>query len=146
MKKSFLFLFFMLMLAFCPFAKADDDNDEWLKHLDVYNGDGLDKPVNAIEYQKIGNDVVNQSIKQLVQMHDLDFERFWVNFNKMDRNTLMLLARGKNPLTQRELPTSTSFSSLKRLTKNGYVIKTEAYEIEDPFFQRWIQQNILSSK
>ena len=79
-------------------------------------------------------------------MHDLDFERFWVNFNKMDRNTLMLLAQGKNPLTQRELPTSTSFSSLKRLTKNGYVIKTETYEIEDPFLQRWIQQNILSSK
>lgn len=101
---------------------------------------------DAIEYQKIGNDVVNQSIKQLVQMHDLDFERFWVNFNKMDRNTLMLLAQGKNPLTQRELPTSTSFSSLKRLTKNGYVIKTEAYEIEDPFFQRWIKQSILPTK
>jgi hypothetical protein len=101
---------------------------------------------DAIQYQKIENNVVEQAIEQLIQMHDLDFERFWVNFNKMDRNTLMLLAQGKNPLTQRELPTSTSFSSLKRLTKNGYVIKTETYEIEDPFFQRWIQQNILSSK
>lgn len=101
---------------------------------------------DAIQYQKIKENVVEQAIEQLIQMHDLDFERFWVNFNKMDRNTLMLLAQDKNPLTQRELPTSTSFSSLKRLTKNGYVIKTEAYEIEDPFFQRWIQQNILPSK
>ena len=101
---------------------------------------------DAIEYQKIGNDIVNQSIEQLIQMHDLDFERFWVNLSKTDRNTLMLLAQDKNPLTQRELPTSTTFSSLKRLTKNGYTIKTDAYEIEDPFFLRWIQQNLLQPK
>lgn len=101
---------------------------------------------DAIQYQKIGNDVVNQAIGQLVQMHDLDFERFWINLNKTDRNTLKLLAQGKSPMMQRDTSTSTSFSSLKRLTKNGYAIKTDTYEIEDPFFQRWILQNILSSK
>ena len=101
---------------------------------------------DAIQYQKIGNDVVNQAIEQLTQMHDLDFERFWINLNKTDRNSLMLLAQGKNPMMQRDMSTSTSFSSLKRLTKNGYAIKTDTYEIEDPFFQRWIQQNILPSK
>lgn len=101
---------------------------------------------DAIQYQKIGNDVVNLAIGQLVQMHDLDFERFWINLNKTDRNSLMLLAQGKSPMMQRDTSTSTSFSSLKRLTKNGYAIKTDTYEIEDPFFQRWIQQNILSSK
>ena len=101
---------------------------------------------DAIQYQKIGNDVVSQAIGQLVQMHDLDFERFWVNFSITDRNTLLLLAQNKSPLTQRDLPTSTSFSSLKRLIKNGYVIKTNTYEIEDPFFQRWMQQNLLQSK
>ena len=98
---------------------------------------------DAIQYQKISDNVVNQAIEQLVQMHDLDFERFWINFNKTDRNTLMLLAQGKSPMMQRETSTSTSFSSLKRLTKNGYAIKTDTYEIEDPFFQRWIQQNLL---
>jgi hypothetical protein len=101
---------------------------------------------DAIQYQKIGNDVVNQAIGQLIQMHDLDFERFWIILNKTDRNTLKLLAQGKSPMMQRDTSTSTSFSSLKRLTKNGYAIKTDTYEIEDPFFQRWIQQNILSSK
>ena len=55
MKKSFILFFLILTIIFCPFAKADDDNDEWLKHLDVYNGDGLDKPVNAIEYEKTMN-------------------------------------------------------------------------------------------
>ncbi len=101
---------------------------------------------DAIQYQKIANDVVNQAIEQLIQMHDLDFERFWINLNKTDRNTLMLLAQGKSPMMQRDTSTSTSFSSLKRLTKNGYVIKTDTYEIEDPFFQRWIQQNLLQPK
>ncbi len=52
MKKNFLFTILFIMFVFCSFAKADEDNDEWMKHLDVYNGDGLDKPVNAIEYQK----------------------------------------------------------------------------------------------
>ena len=98
---------------------------------------------DIIQYQKTKGNVVEHAIEQLVQMHDLDFERFWINFKKTDRNILMLLAKGTNPLTQREWPTSTSFSSLKRLTKNGYVIKTDAYEIEDPFFQRWIINNLL---
>ena len=98
---------------------------------------------DAIQYQKIKNNVVNQAIEQLVQMHDLDFERFWVNLSRTDRSTLLWLAQGKNPLTQREAPTSTSFSSLKRLTKKGYVIKTDNYEIEDPFFRKWIAENLL---
>lgn len=98
---------------------------------------------DAIQYQKIGIDVVNQAIGQLVQMHDLDFERLWINLNNTDRGTLLLLAQGKNPMMQRDTSTSTSFSSLKRLTKNGYVIKTSTYEIEDPFYQQWIQQNLL---
>ena len=98
---------------------------------------------DAIQFQKIKKNAVEHAIEQLLQMHDLDFERFWINFNKMNRIVLMLLAQGKNPLTQREWPTSTTFSSLKRLTKNGYVIKTDTYEIEDPFFQRWINKNLL---
>ena len=52
MKKNLLFLLIISLFLFCPFAKADDDNEEWLKHLDVYNGDGLDNPVNAVEYEK----------------------------------------------------------------------------------------------
>ena len=49
----------ILFTLFCIFvfplcAKADDggDNDEWTKYLDVYTSDGLDRPVNAIEYKK----------------------------------------------------------------------------------------------
>ena len=34
---------------------------------------------------------------------------------------------------------STVYSSLKRLLKNGYLVKIkDRYEIDDPFFKRWI--------
>lgn len=93
---------------------------------------------NAVNYRQFESDFVEKSIDQLIEMHDLDFERFWLSLNKTDRGTLIILSKNKNPLTQREQPTSTMFSSLKRLMKNGYIIKTDTYEIEDPFFRRWI--------
>lgn len=95
---------------------------------------------DAINYKLFGSNFVDNAIGQLVEMHDLDFERFWLNLNKTDRNTLILISKNRNPLTQRDLPTSTTFSSLKRLVKNGYLIKTDTYEIEDPFFLRWINK------
>ena len=30
------------------------------------------------------------------------------------------------------------FSALKRLRKDGYVIYSDRYELEDPFFRQWI--------
>ena len=32
----------------------------------------------------------------------------------------------------------TIYSALKKLQKAGYVIYTDRYEIEDPFFRQWI--------
>ena len=40
-------------------------------------------------------------------------------------------------------PTSTVYSAVNRLMKKGYVIKDNTYEIEDPFFKRWIVKNRL---
>jgi len=51
-KLYLLFFIFALCLGITSFALADDEADEWQKHLDVYNSDGLDKPVSAIEYKK----------------------------------------------------------------------------------------------
>ena len=37
--------------------------------------------------------------------------------------------------------TSTAYSSLQKLMKSGYVIKTETgYELDDPFFALWIKR------
>jgi len=39
----------------------------------------------------------------------------------------------------RTISTSTTYSSLKRLQKAGFVIRTDSFMIEDPFFERWLR-------
>lgn len=43
----------------------------------------------------------------------------------------------------RKLSTSTLTSATLRLSKKGYIIRTEQYEIEDPFFKEWILKNVV---
>lgn len=94
---------------------------------------------NQMVYNSTTESVVEVAINLQVQEHSLDYERLWANFKRTDRMILTMLAQQENPLTNRMLPTSTAFSSLKRLIKQGYIIKSETYEIEDPFFGRWIK-------
>lgn len=89
-------------------------------------------------YQHIFDNVVDIAIEQQIQAHDLDYERLWQTMNRTDRKILIDLAKENNPLQDRISPTSTSFSAMKRLVKKGYVNKVEKYEVEDPFFARWI--------
>lgn len=89
-------------------------------------------------YHKQFDDVVETAIIQQIQAHDLDYERLWLSMNRTDRKILIDLSKQNNPLLDRVSPTSTSFSALKRLMKKGYIIKITKYEIEDPFFFRWI--------
>ena len=89
-------------------------------------------------YDNINEGVVNEAINKIVRIHDLDFERLWLNFNRTDRSIMLSLSKGVSPLQNRQMATSTSFSSIKRLMKAGYVIRMNDYEIEDPFFKEWI--------
>lgn len=52
MKRIILFSITLLTLFFIQVQVMADDTEEWSKYLDVYTSDGLDKPVNAIEYKK----------------------------------------------------------------------------------------------
>ena len=85
--------------------------------------------------------MVQQAVDALVRMHDLDYERLWQTLNRTDRYTLRQLSQMQQPLRDRSQATSTTYSSLLRLMKLGYVVKTDHYEIEDPFFLRWIRLN-----
>jgi predicted transcriptional regulator len=88
--------------------------------------------------------MVNETIENVILLHDNDFERLWNNFNNTDKKVLIELAfEQSNMLSASVLyknPTasSTIYSALKRLTEKGIVIKTEKYEIDDPFFRKWI--------
>jgi hypothetical protein len=51
-----------------------------------------------------------------------------------------MLSKGEKPYEQKSLPTSTTYSSIKKLMKKGFLIKEETYEVEDPFFKQWINK------
>lgn len=84
-------------------------------------------------------DVLHTAIDQIVTTHGLDYERLWMNINRTSKWILQRLA-SESALQTGEYPTSTIYSALKRLQKDGYVIYSDRYEIEDPFFKEWISR------
>lgn len=81
--------------------------------------------------------IVGRAIDRIIETHNLDYERLWINFRRTDKWLLGRLATGA-PINTSYYPTSTIYSALKKLQKNGYVIYTTRYELDDPFFQRYI--------
>ena len=79
------------------------------------------------------------AVTNIVTTHALDYERMWMNFNKTNKWILQHLASGK-PVQTSEYRTSTIYSALKRMQKSGYVIYSDHYELEDPFFKEWINR------
>ena len=100
---------------------------------------------NILEQENNAGNIVDCAVDELTQLHDFDYERIWMSMNKTDRHILTILAQNAtSPLDSRKgIPTSTAFSALKRLSKQGYVIKNGKYEIDDPFFARWIFKRTL---
>lgn len=96
-----------------------------------------------LAYRQGDSNVVETAIEQLVMTHDLDYERLWLTFNRTDKRVFQSLCRKESPLENRQLPTSTLYSSVKKLMQQGYLIRSSVYEIEDPFFMRWIQAKQL---
>jgi hypothetical protein len=82
-------------------------------------------------------DPIETAIDYIVTSHGLDYERMWMNISRTSKWILQRLA-SKSILQTGEYPTSTIYSALKRLQKDGYVIYADRYEIEDPFFREWI--------
>ena len=91
-------------------------------------------------------DPVTQAVDELVRYHDIDYERLWNTLNRTDMKVLIgMTFSGLSPLSEdfsRQFdpgPVSTIYSSLQKLMKEGFVIKTEkGYKIDDPFFRKWI--------
>ena len=98
---------------------------------------------NNLSAGKQDKDVIRSSIEDIIAIHDLDYERLWLNFNKTDKYVMVVISEGSNPVQDRKLPTSTLTSATLRLSKKGYIIRTEQYEIEDPFFKEWILKNVV---
>ncbi len=84
---------------------------------------------------------VGKAISNIVTTHSLDYERLWIKMNRTKKWILQRMATEK-PLQTGEYKTSTIYSSLKNLQKDGFVIYSDKYEIEDPFFKKWIADSI----
>jgi len=96
---------------------------------------------NLMEEGCTDNDIVERAISDSNEIHDMDYERLWMTMNKTDKKVIRFISKNtSSPMTSQEIgiPSSTVFSSLKRLTRNGYVIKSDRYQIDDPFFAKWI--------
>ena len=82
-------------------------------------------------------DVMSSAIDYIITTHSLDYERLWLNFKRTNKWILQRLA-SNGDLQSGEQRTSTVYSALKRLQSDGYVIYSDHYELEDPFFKQWI--------
>lgn len=82
-------------------------------------------------------DLFSKALQQIEETHSLDFERIWIRLNRTDKKILQTLA-SDTQLTMTDLHTSTIYSALKKMQKQGLVIYSNRYEIEDPFFKKWI--------
>ena len=84
-------------------------------------------------------DPLRAAVDHIVTTHGLDYERLWMNFNRTNKWIMQRLSSRK-PLQMGEYRTSTVYSALKRMQKDGYVIYSDRYEMEDPFFREWIER------
>ncbi len=98
-----------------------------------------------IEREQTSENAVNNTISDIIMLHDNDFERIWNNFNKTDKKILIGIAFSDSKLLTDEFKSknnlkasSTVFSGLKRLQEKGVLLKTDKFEFDDPFFKEWI--------
>ena len=95
---------------------------------------------------KSADNPLELALSDLGRAHDMNYERLWNTLNKTDRKILTGLTSSMHlPLSsafcqenQIESP-STVYSGLLRMIRQGYLIRVdERYQIDDPFFSRWI--------
>lgn len=98
-----------------------------------------------MKYNNEHDDIVENSVKIIVQEHDLDYERLWQSMNRSERRVMIGLCHGVNPLQDRSYAYSTTSSILRKLVKSGYVVNNNGYEIEDPFFAQWLLGKTVSA-
>lgn len=91
-------------------------------------------------------DPVLTAVEQIIEFHNVDYERWWNSLNRTDMKVMIGLTFSDDLPMSKEFfhrfdigSSSTVYSSLKRLLRNGYLVKVkEYYEIDDPFFKHWI--------
>ena len=84
--------------------------------------------------------LIEYAVNQITETHDLNFERIWMTLNNTDKRIVRMLSKGEKPYEQKSQPTSTTYSSIKKLMKKGFLVKEDGYQLEDPFFKEWVNR------
>ncbi len=131
----------------CPEEWADELAKEILKFTQChsYYAQQLAFQVwSVLQKQHDLDAIIKTAVDEIVSQHDYDYERLWQSLGKTDKRTMQLLCESdyQTSKKQYELPSSTLQSALKRLTEQGFLIKDYTYQIDDPFFKRWIQERL----
>ena len=92
-----------------------------------------------LEGEKYSQEMFNHLVYKVITLHNNDYERLWNTFSKTDKRILITLAI-QEKVSAISQPTSTVYSGLKRLLTQGYIIRDEQYELDDPFFKMWIKE------
>lgn len=66
----------------------------------------------------------------------------WSRLNRTNRRILEVLSRGSKLQEIQDVPSSTVYSAVARLKKEGLLIKDEDFALEDPFFALWIRRSM----
>lgn len=132
----------------CPRASAEELSDEILQFTTChpyYTQQLAFQVWYQMQSGTAAKQAVSEAIEQIVIMHDFDYSRLWDAMNLTNKAVLIKLAMLQTDfeIASVNQPTSTVFSSLKRLIHSGIVIKDKHYELDDPFFCLWIQQHFL---
>jgi hypothetical protein len=104
-----------------------------------------------LKNEKHADSPVAQAVAEIVQHHDIDYERLWNMLNRSDMRVLIGMAfSDDSPLSEKftreyfSVAGSTVFSVVKRLTRQGLIVKNDGgYEIDDPFLMQWIREKRL---
>jgi hypothetical protein len=100
---------------------------------------------SCLEKSEFSSQMLEQVVADVVALHSKDYEQLWSTIRNTDKRILIALASEKQ-ISSIAQPTSTLYSGLKRLEKQGYLIKTNTYTFDDPFFRQWIilmRENVL---
>ena len=90
-----------------------------------------------LEKNSYRSDMLDEIIDNILKIHNTDYERLWNTISKTDKKILITLAM-KEKVSVIAQPTSTIYSGLKRLLTQGFLLKNDTYEMDDPFFAQWI--------
>lgn len=89
-------------------------------------------------------DPLSFALDLLLHLRDPDYGRRWRRLNLTNRKVLEAVSRGAplHTVPERE---STVYTAAGRLVRDGVLVRTSRYEVEDPFFALWIRRQRLSA-